>query len=50
MGTLLQAAHEVPVPATRRVARVPRDLDTICLKYLEKDPAKRYATAGEARR
>ena len=47
MGTLLQAAHEEPIPAARRVASVPRDLDTICLKCLEKDPAKRYATAGE---
>ncbi len=47
MGTLLQAAHEEPVPAARRVASVPRDLDTICLKCLEKDPARRYATAGE---
>ncbi len=47
METLLQAAHQEPVPVTRLVPRVPRDLDTICLKCLEKDPAKRYATAGE---
>ena len=46
MDTLLQAAHQDPVPATRLVAHLPRDLDTICLKCLEKDPGKRYATAG----
>jgi tetratricopeptide (TPR) repeat protein len=28
-------------------ARIPQDLETICLKALEKDPDRRYATAGE---
>jgi tetratricopeptide (TPR) repeat protein len=34
-----------PAPPSRLEARVPRDLDTICLKCLEKDPAQRYSTA-----
>ena len=35
-----------PEPPTKRNARIPRDLELICLKCLEKDPADRYPTAG----
>ena len=35
-----------PEPPTKRNARVPRDLELICLKCLEKNPADRYPTAG----
>ncbi len=35
-----------PEPPTKRNAEVPRDLELICLKCLEKDPADRYPTAG----
>jgi serine/threonine protein kinase/Flp pilus assembly protein TadD len=36
-----------PRPPRRVNPRVPMDLDTICLKAMEKDPDRRYATAGE---
>jgi eukaryotic-like serine/threonine-protein kinase len=35
-----------PVPARRLQPGVPRDLDTVCLKCLQKDPAKRYTSAA----
>jgi tetratricopeptide (TPR) repeat protein len=36
-----------PKPPRRINPRVPLDLETICLKAMEKDPDRRYATAGE---
>jgi tetratricopeptide (TPR) repeat protein len=40
-----QVVHEEPRPPRRLNHAVPRDVETVCLKCLEKDPARRYATA-----
>jgi WD40 repeat protein len=42
-----QLLDDEPVPPRRRNSRIPRDLETICLKCLRKEPARRYATAAE---
>src|SRR5690606_23779121 len=36
-----------PTLPSRRSSRVPRDLETITLKCLQKDPGKRYSSAAE---
>ncbi len=45
--TILQVLHDEPVPPTRLMPRLPKDIETICLKCLAKDPKKRYATVSE---
>jgi len=45
--TIEQVLHDEPLPPRRINATVPVDLETVCLKCLEKDPARRYATAGQ---
>jgi tetratricopeptide (TPR) repeat protein/predicted Ser/Thr protein kinase len=43
--TLVQALLNDPVPPAKLQPKLPRDLDTICLKCLAKTPTRRYLTA-----
>jgi tetratricopeptide (TPR) repeat protein/tRNA A-37 threonylcarbamoyl transferase component Bud32 len=45
--TLVQILSDDPSPPRQLNAKVPRDLETIALKCLQKEPAKRYASAKD---
>jgi eukaryotic-like serine/threonine-protein kinase len=45
LDTIMQVVTDEPMPPSALQKKTPRDLETICLKCLEKDPAKRYASA-----
>jgi WD40 repeat protein/tRNA A-37 threonylcarbamoyl transferase component Bud32 len=45
METLEQVRAHDPVPPGRLQGRMPRELDTVCLKCLQKEPASRYDSA-----
>ena len=46
LETLELVRNQEPVPPTRLQPRTPTDLETICLKALQKDPARRFPDAG----
>ncbi|MCO5168363.1 MAG: protein kinase [Planctomycetes bacterium] len=48
MNVLRQVIEDEPSPPSRRRPGLDRDLEAICLKCLEKEPAARYDTAGLA--
>jgi hypothetical protein len=45
--TLMQVLSDEPVPPGQLQSSTPRDLETICLKCLRKEPAKRYLSTAE---
>jgi serine/threonine-protein kinase len=47
MDTVLQLLEEEVIPPRQLNRRASRDLEAICLRCLEKDPSKRYASAKE---
>ena len=46
LDTMLQVLTHDPPPPRQLRPDVPRDLETVCLTCLHKDPRRRYATAG----
>ena len=45
LNTIMQVMHGEPVPVRHLQHKCPRDLETICLKCLQKEPRRRYASA-----
>jgi serine/threonine protein kinase len=47
IDTVIQVRFDEPLPPSRLTRSVPRDLETVCMKCLEKEPANRYESAED---
>jgi tRNA A-37 threonylcarbamoyl transferase component Bud32 len=47
LDTLEQVRTASPIPPRQFIAKLPKDLETICLRCLEKGPQQRYVSAQE---
>jgi WD40 repeat protein len=47
LDTILQVVSDPPVRPTHLQSKTPKDLETICLKCLAKEPGRRYGSAEE---
>ena len=47
LDTLQKVIKETPVPPRQLTREIPRDLETICLKAMDKDARRRYASARD---
>jgi tetratricopeptide (TPR) repeat protein len=46
VDTVYQVRHDDPIPPSRLQPKLPRDLETVCLKCLAKKPEQRYPSAA----
>ena len=45
LDTIMQVVNDEPVPPRQLQSKIPRNLETICLLCLRKEPSRRYASA-----